>query len=197
MRAVKLVALYDRARQGHPAHSEYIYKAIFSCQPLEHLAPRASGETDAADFFDADALPELSVGRTTHAQIARVLATTLIHRSRQNLTEPPTRATASTPPHHGKSHGTRPAHVTKRRPTRRRRARATDDQREQTRTSGLASPIRSETRSLASLTPAFSYGLKRSGVGRRGAPRTGWTEPRARLVRRGCCSIGEGATEPR
>jgi len=74
VRAVKLIALYDRARQGHPVHSESIYKAIFSCQALEHLAPRASGETDAAAFFDADALPELSVGRTTHAQIARVMA---------------------------------------------------------------------------------------------------------------------------
>lgn len=71
VRATKLIALYDRARQGHPPHSEYIYKAIFACDPLGPGAPRASGETDGADFFDPTGLPELSAGRTTPAQIAR------------------------------------------------------------------------------------------------------------------------------
>ena len=71
VRATKLIALYDRARQGHPPHSEYIYKAIFACDPLGPGAPRASGETDGADFFDSTGLPELSAGRTTPAQIAR------------------------------------------------------------------------------------------------------------------------------
>jgi len=74
VRAVKLIALYDRARQGHPPHADYIYKALFACTPLGAAAPRPSGETDGAAFFDPAALPKLSVNRTTPAQIERALA---------------------------------------------------------------------------------------------------------------------------
>jgi len=74
VRATKLIALFDRARQGHPPHAEYIYKAIFACEPLGPLAPQPSGETDRAAFFAPEMLPELSAGRTTGAQIARAFA---------------------------------------------------------------------------------------------------------------------------
>jgi ADP-ribose pyrophosphatase YjhB (NUDIX family) len=76
VRAVKLIALYDRARQGHPPFADSVYKAIFACAPAGPgpVRPDASGETDGAAFFDPAALPELSAGRTTPAQIARALA---------------------------------------------------------------------------------------------------------------------------
>ncbi|MBN1286364.1 MAG: NUDIX hydrolase [Anaerolineae bacterium] len=68
-RAVKLLALYDRARHGHPPHAFYIYKAFFRCE-LTGGGPALSGETDGVAFFPANDIPPLSVGRTTPAQIA-------------------------------------------------------------------------------------------------------------------------------
>jgi ADP-ribose pyrophosphatase YjhB (NUDIX family) len=74
VRATKLIALYDRARQGHPPHAEYIYKAIFACELSGPGRPRPSDETDAVAFFAPSAIPGLSLGRTTPAQIARAIA---------------------------------------------------------------------------------------------------------------------------
>ncbi|HEX3875058.1 MAG TPA: NUDIX hydrolase [Solirubrobacteraceae bacterium] len=74
VRAVKLIALYDRARHGHPPRVESIYKAIFACELSGPGMPRPSNETDAAAFFRPTALPDLSLGRTTPAQIARAIA---------------------------------------------------------------------------------------------------------------------------
>jgi len=37
--AIKLIALLDRARHGHPQHPEYSYKAFFACRPRGPLAP--------------------------------------------------------------------------------------------------------------------------------------------------------------
>lgn len=69
-RAVKLLALYDRDKHGHPPHPFHIYKLIFQCELLGG-APTESGETDAVDFFAEDQLPPLSTSRVTAAQIAR------------------------------------------------------------------------------------------------------------------------------
>jgi ADP-ribose pyrophosphatase YjhB (NUDIX family) len=74
VRAVKLIALYDRVHQGHPPYPFSVYKAVFACEPLGEVDPHPSGETDGAAFFDPAALPQLSPGRTTSAQIARALA---------------------------------------------------------------------------------------------------------------------------
>lgn len=71
-RALKLAAVYDYQRQGHRrSHPHSIYKMFFLCE-LTGGAPRASMETSAVDFFALDALPALSAGRTTAAQIARM-----------------------------------------------------------------------------------------------------------------------------
>jgi ADP-ribose pyrophosphatase YjhB (NUDIX family) len=72
-RAVQLLALYDRnhARHAHPPHPFHIYKLFFRCD-LIGGAPAASIETDGASFFREDALPPLSLGRVTPAQIARL-----------------------------------------------------------------------------------------------------------------------------
>ena len=69
-RAVKLLAVWDRSRHGHPPHAFSIYKVALRCELLAG-APASSVETDGAAFFAPDDLPELSVGRVTAAQIAR------------------------------------------------------------------------------------------------------------------------------
>src|SRR5688572_33353899 len=69
-RAVKLAALYDRNKHGHPAQLFHAWKAFFICE-ITGGAPRHSNETDGVDFFALDHLPTLSTGRSTAAQIRR------------------------------------------------------------------------------------------------------------------------------
>jgi ADP-ribose pyrophosphatase YjhB (NUDIX family) len=72
-RAVKLAAVYDRARQGHtPSLPFATYKLFFICERVGGAA-RASAETDAVDFFSVHDLPPLSLGRVTARQIRRLL----------------------------------------------------------------------------------------------------------------------------
>jgi ADP-ribose pyrophosphatase YjhB (NUDIX family) len=80
VRAVKLIALYERERHGHPLHPEFSYKAFFACEPLQaggsHWAMRSradetnESETLGAGFFDPDDLPPLSVARLTAEEVA-------------------------------------------------------------------------------------------------------------------------------
>ncbi|MBP5975609.1 NUDIX hydrolase [Brasilonema sp. CT11] len=70
-RAIKLLAVYDRNRQGHPPHAHYVYKLFFLCE-LVGGSPSASIETEEVDFFPEDNIPELSLGRVTPAQITRL-----------------------------------------------------------------------------------------------------------------------------
>ncbi len=82
-RAVKLAALYDRNRHEHPPYLFHAWKAFFICD-ITGGSPRLSHETDGVDFFPLDALPELSTGRATAAQIQRMYAH---HRQRELPTE--------------------------------------------------------------------------------------------------------------
>lgn len=70
-RAVKLLAVYDRRRHGHPPHLFTIYKFFFLCE-ITGGAPAASLETAGATFFAEEALPELSLGRVTPSELARL-----------------------------------------------------------------------------------------------------------------------------
>ena len=70
-RAVKLLAVYDRDKQGHPPFPYYIYKLFFLCE-LVGGSPSPSIETESVEFFPEDAIPELSLGRVTPAQITRL-----------------------------------------------------------------------------------------------------------------------------
>jgi ADP-ribose pyrophosphatase YjhB (NUDIX family) len=70
-RAVKLAAVYDRNKHGHPAHLFHLWKCFFVCE-ITGGAPRTSNETSDVRFFPLDSLPELSTGRATAAQIARM-----------------------------------------------------------------------------------------------------------------------------
>ena len=68
---VKLAAVYDYRKRNRPHHLDSIYKMFFICELIGGSA-RASIETSEASFFARDALPPLSVGRTTAAQIERM-----------------------------------------------------------------------------------------------------------------------------
>ena len=70
-RASKLIAAYDRDRHGHTPLPFYVYKLLFLCDIIGGEAA-TSAETDAVDFFAETELPELSIGRVTEKQIARV-----------------------------------------------------------------------------------------------------------------------------
>jgi ADP-ribose pyrophosphatase YjhB (NUDIX family) len=72
-RAVKLIALFDRTRQGHPPMPFHAYKAFFHCE-IEDGVPTPSIETSDVAFFPLDALPELSIGRITEHEIERCFA---------------------------------------------------------------------------------------------------------------------------
>ena len=67
-KALKLLACYDRNRHSHPPHPYHVYKLFFYCEILGG-GPCTSSETDGVDFFKQDAIPELSTGRVTSAQI--------------------------------------------------------------------------------------------------------------------------------
>ncbi len=72
-RATKVLAVYDRSKQGHPPFPFHTYKIFFLCELLGGT-PTSSIETDDVGFFDEHDLPELSVGRVTQAQIGRFFA---------------------------------------------------------------------------------------------------------------------------
>lgn len=71
-KARKLAAVRDYQRSGHPPRNvDSIYKMFFICD-ITGGAARPSEETSEVAFFARDALPALSLGRTTAAQIDRM-----------------------------------------------------------------------------------------------------------------------------
>jgi ADP-ribose pyrophosphatase YjhB (NUDIX family) len=71
-KARKLAAVRDYQRSGHPPRNvDSIYKMFFLCE-ITGGSARASDETSEVAFFARDALPPLSLGRTTAAQIDRM-----------------------------------------------------------------------------------------------------------------------------
>ncbi len=67
-KATKLVALFDRNRHPHPPFGFHLWKAFFLCE-LQGGEAQPSIETSAAEFFAADALPPLSLGRVSVGQV--------------------------------------------------------------------------------------------------------------------------------
>ena len=72
VRARRLLALWDRSRHNPGPHPHSVYKVAVACDLLGGSA-RSSIETLAAGWFPPDALPELSTGRITAAQIHRLI----------------------------------------------------------------------------------------------------------------------------
>lgn len=71
VRAVKLLAVYDRNRHPHPPIPWYVYKLFFRCELLGGV-PTESIETDGIGFFKEHQLPELSLSRILPEQIHRM-----------------------------------------------------------------------------------------------------------------------------
>jgi ADP-ribose pyrophosphatase YjhB (NUDIX family) len=80
VKAVKLLAVFDKSRHGHPPSLFYVYKFFIRC---EHVAgtPHGSHETIDARFFGRDELPSLDAERVTAAQVERMF----VHRDRPEL----------------------------------------------------------------------------------------------------------------
>lgn len=73
-RAVKLLALYDRNKHGHPPYIFHAYKAFFRCELLDEKQNLiANVETEESGWFREDELDrlELSIGRVTLTQLQR------------------------------------------------------------------------------------------------------------------------------
>jgi ADP-ribose pyrophosphatase YjhB (NUDIX family) len=71
VRTTKILAVYDKLRHAHPPSTWHAYKLFFRCELLGG-APAPSTETAAVGFYREDALPPLSTGRVTEAQIRRM-----------------------------------------------------------------------------------------------------------------------------
>ena len=72
VKAMKLAAVYDRARHPHdPPLPFHVYKMFFLCEILGGTAT-PSRETPAVDFFSLTALPPLSRSRILSEQIFRM-----------------------------------------------------------------------------------------------------------------------------
>ncbi|MGI9246866.1 MAG: NUDIX hydrolase N-terminal domain-containing protein [Steroidobacteraceae bacterium] len=67
----KLAALYDRNAHGHTPSLFHSWKAFFLCEIVGGAA-RGSHETDAVEFFPLQALPPMSLGRSTPQQLLRM-----------------------------------------------------------------------------------------------------------------------------
>ncbi|HET7477879.1 MAG TPA: NUDIX domain-containing protein [Rubrobacteraceae bacterium] len=68
VRVVRLLAAYDRDRQGHTPLPYHVYKLCFLCEIVGHDSSVAV-EADGIGFFAEDDLPPLSASRVTEAQI--------------------------------------------------------------------------------------------------------------------------------
>ena len=71
VKAVKLLALFDKARHEHPHEFWYCYKLFVRCE-LHGGAPARSIETLDIAFFGPDELPPLSTPRVTESQVRRM-----------------------------------------------------------------------------------------------------------------------------
>ncbi len=72
VKASQVLAVFDRAKQGHnPPYPYHIYKLFFLCE-LKGGKKKTSIETDDVNFFEEKNIPALSTSRTTASQIRRL-----------------------------------------------------------------------------------------------------------------------------
>ena len=73
--AVKLIACWDRDRQGNlPPLPVHVYKLFFLCRRSGAVQSPAELETLEVGWFGLGELPPLSLGRVNHRQLERALA---------------------------------------------------------------------------------------------------------------------------
>jgi ADP-ribose pyrophosphatase YjhB (NUDIX family) len=70
VKPVRLLAAYDRDRRGHPPIAYHVYKLVYLCEILDET-PTSNVDSDGAQFFGEQEIPELSLSRVTPAQIER------------------------------------------------------------------------------------------------------------------------------
>ncbi len=71
VKAVKLLAVFDRNQHGHPPYIFHLYKLFIQCE-LMGGQPTDSIETAGADFFAEDKHPPLSIARFTEEELQRM-----------------------------------------------------------------------------------------------------------------------------
>ena len=71
VKPVKLLAVYDRDRRGHPPMAYHVYKLVYLCELLDEV-PHSVVDTDGVSFFGEQDIPELSITRITRAQISHL-----------------------------------------------------------------------------------------------------------------------------
>jgi ADP-ribose pyrophosphatase YjhB (NUDIX family) len=72
VRAVRLLALYDKRKHPHPPQPWYVYKAFVQCEIEGGELAQETAETVGAGWFRADQLSSLalSTDRVTESQLA-------------------------------------------------------------------------------------------------------------------------------
>jgi len=71
VKARRLLAVYDRNQHGFPPYIFHSYKIFVLCDLIDG-SPTTSIETGGAEFFHEDAIPDLSLPRTTPEVIQRM-----------------------------------------------------------------------------------------------------------------------------
>ena len=71
---LKLAALWDRTRQGHPAGVFSCAKAFFICEPTGGAATTSHETSEVGWFAEADLPQDLSLARVLPRQLARTFA---------------------------------------------------------------------------------------------------------------------------
>lgn len=72
VRAVRLLALWDKRMHSHPPQPWYVYKAFILCEEQGGVLLQETAETGGAAWFREDELPlnDLSIDRVTESQLA-------------------------------------------------------------------------------------------------------------------------------
>lgn len=71
VKAVKLLALWDKYKHDHPLQWPHIYKLMFHCELISGEG-KVNIEISEIDFFPVDKLPPLSTPRITEKQLKRL-----------------------------------------------------------------------------------------------------------------------------
>ena len=74
VRAVRLVALFDKLKHDHPPQIPHAYKLFFHCRKIGGEILRQTNETLDCAYFPVDSLPALSLNRNTPKQIVELTA---------------------------------------------------------------------------------------------------------------------------